>query len=229
MSLPLSRRELLKTVGCGFGHLALAGLAAERAVAESKSLGQPTVPASAALRAASQAHHLPVHAGRRQPGRFVRLQARAVQGRRQDAGRRRRPRPGQDRDEGFVATRYEATLELRPARRVRALGFRSLPRDEPARRRPLLHPLDAHRGRGARPGDSLPALRDGDQHPALDGLLGTLRAGDREREPARLCLDRPSAGNGGARNYGNAFLPAVYQGTPLGKAGVRPRRPRSAT
>jgi hypothetical protein len=30
----------------------------------------------------------------------------------------------------------------------------------------------------------------------------------------------PSAGNGGARNYGNAFLPAIYQGTPLGKAGA---------
>ena len=30
---------------------------------------------------------------------------------------------------------------------------------------------------------------------------------------------RPSAGNGGPRNYGNAFLPAVYQGTALGKAG----------
>ena len=30
----------------------------------------------------------------------------------------------------------------------------------------------------------------------------------------------PSAGNGGARNYGNAFLPAVYQGTALGKAGA---------
>jgi hypothetical protein len=29
----------------------------------------------------------------------------------------------------------------------------------------------------------------------------------------------PSAGNGGARNYGNAFLPAVFQGTPLGRAG----------
>ncbi len=29
----------------------------------------------------------------------------------------------------------------------------------------------------------------------------------------------PSSGNGGARNYGTAFLPAVYQGTPLGKAG----------
>ncbi|MDA1276170.1 MAG: DUF1501 domain-containing protein [Verrucomicrobia bacterium] len=30
----------------------------------------------------------------------------------------------------------------------------------------------------------------------------------------------PSSGNGGARNYGNAFLPPFYQGTPLGKAGV---------
>jgi hypothetical protein len=29
----------------------------------------------------------------------------------------------------------------------------------------------------------------------------------------------PTTGNGGARNYGSAFLPAVYQGTPLGKAG----------
>ena len=30
----------------------------------------------------------------------------------------------------------------------------------------------------------------------------------------------PSAGNGGARNYGSAFLPAVYQGTALGRAGA---------
>jgi len=30
----------------------------------------------------------------------------------------------------------------------------------------------------------------------------------------------PSTGNGGARNYGSAFLPALYQGTPLGKAGA---------
>jgi len=29
----------------------------------------------------------------------------------------------------------------------------------------------------------------------------------------------PSSGNGGARNYGPAFLPAIYQGTALGKAG----------
>jgi hypothetical protein len=31
---------------------------------------------------------------------------------------------------------------------------------------------------------------------------------------------QPSMGNGGPRNYSNAFLPAVYQGTPVGRAGV---------
>ncbi len=30
----------------------------------------------------------------------------------------------------------------------------------------------------------------------------------------------PALGNGGPRNYGNAFLPAVYQGTAFGRAGV---------
>src|SRR5687767_6733093 len=30
----------------------------------------------------------------------------------------------------------------------------------------------------------------------------------------------PSAGNGGPRNYGNAFLPAAYQGTAVGRAGA---------
>lgn len=29
----------------------------------------------------------------------------------------------------------------------------------------------------------------------------------------------PSLGNGGPRNYGNAFLPAIYQGTPVGRSG----------
>ena len=32
----------------------------------------------------------------------------------------------------------------------------------------------------------------------------------------------PSSGDGGPRNYGSAFLPAVYQGTALGKAGRYP-------
>ncbi len=49
----------------------------------------------------------------------------------------------------------------------------------------------------------------------------------------------PSYGNGGARNFGNAFLPAIYQGTPAGRAGgtaadatirnLKPELPAGAT
>jgi hypothetical protein len=45
--------------------------------------------------------------------------------------------------------------------------------------------------------------------------LGT----ENENLPAFVSLS-PSSGNGGARNYGHAFLPAVFQGTPIGKAGT---------
>jgi hypothetical protein len=44
--------------------------------------------------------------------------------------------------------------------------------------------------------------------------LGT----ENENLPAFVTL-APSLGNGGARNWGPAFLPAVHQGTPLGVAG----------
>jgi hypothetical protein len=45
--------------------------------------------------------------------------------------------------------------------------------------------------------------------------LGT----ENENLPGFVSLS-PSLGNGGPRNYGNAFLPAVYQGTAVGRAGV---------
>ncbi len=45
--------------------------------------------------------------------------------------------------------------------------------------------------------------------------LGT----ENENLPAFVSLS-PALGNGGPRNYGNAFLPAIYQGTAMGRAGV---------
>jgi hypothetical protein len=42
---------------------------------------------------------------------------------------------------------------------------------------------------------------------------------ENENLPAFVVLT-PSLGNGGPRNYGNAFLPAVYQGTAIGRAGI---------
>jgi arylsulfatase A-like enzyme len=45
--------------------------------------------------------------------------------------------------------------------------------------------------------------------------LGT----ENENLPGFISLS-PSMGNGGPRNYGNAFLPAVYQGTAIGRPGI---------
>ena len=50
--------------------------------------------------------------------------------------------------------------------------------------------------------------------------MGAVRPGHaRTRTCPASCRIAPSAGNGGPRNYGNAFLPAVYQGTAVGRAG----------
>ena len=45
--------------------------------------------------------------------------------------------------------------------------------------------------------------------------LGT----ENENLPAFVTIS-PSLGNGGPRNYGNAFLPAIFQGTPVGRSGL---------
>ena len=106
------------------------------------------------------------------------------------------------------------------------LGVGPVPGDQPARRRPLLHPLDAHRGRGARPGDALPALRVDELDPARRWARGCSTAwAPRTRTCPASSRSRPSAGNGGARNYGNAFLPAGLPGHAAGQ-GRRPRRAR---
>src|SRR6185312_16252054 len=42
---------------------------------------------------------------------------------------------------------------------------------------------------------------------------------ENENLPAFVAI-APSSGNGGPRNYGNAFLPAVFQGSALGNAGA---------
>ena len=48
--------------------------------------------------------------------------------------------------------------------------------------------------------------------------LGT----ESENLPAFVTIS-PAMANGGPRNYGNAFLPAIYQGTALGRAGLSAR------
>src|SRR2546427_534733 len=124
MPLPISRRDLLSRTACGFGALALAGLASEAQTADSRRVADPLAP------------KLPHH-----PRRAKRVI--------------------------FLFLHCGSTNSSRP----RMVSW-------------VLYGL-------------------GTENRNLPGFVSIA----------------PSAGNGGPRNYGNAFLPAIYQGTPVGKAG----------
>lgn len=55
--------------------------------------------------------------------------------------------------------------------------------------------------------------------PSMGSWINYGLGSENENLPGFVSIS-PSNGNGGARNYGTAFLPAVYQGTALGKAGA---------
>jgi len=54
--------------------------------------------------------------------------------------------------------------------------------------------------------------------PSMGSWVSYGLGSESENLPAFVSLS-PSSGNGGPRNYGNAFLPSVHQGTAIGKAG----------
>ena len=55
--------------------------------------------------------------------------------------------------------------------------------------------------------------------PSMGSWVSYGLGSESENLPGFVSLS-PSAGNGGPRNYGNAFLPPVYQGTAIGRAGT---------
>ncbi len=55
--------------------------------------------------------------------------------------------------------------------------------------------------------------------PSMGAWISYGLGSENENLPSFVTIS-PSLGNGGPRNYGSAFLPPVYQGTPIGRAGV---------
>jgi hypothetical protein len=58
--------------------------------------------------------------------------------------------------------------------------------------------------------------------PSMGSWVNYGLGSENEDLPGFISLS-PALGNGGPRNYGNAFLPPVYQGTPIGRAGIPAR------
>jgi hypothetical protein len=217
MIRPVPRRDALKALGCGFGYLALAGLAAE---ASRGAVADPLAP---------KAPHLAPKAKR---VIFLFMQGGVSQVDSFDY------KPRLARDDGkampFDDARVLANKGVRgSSQRVMQSPWKFAQHGESGRWASELFPqvsrhvddLCFHHGmqtEGVAHGPATLFLHCGAStsvRPSM-GSWVVYGLGSESRDLPGFVSIAPSTGNGGARNYGHAFLPAVYQGTPLGKAGA---------
>ena len=216
MSEPTRRREFLKVAACGFGQLALAGLAAEQAAAASRD---PLAPRAPHFRArAKRIIFLFMQGGVSQVDSFdykphleryetrrsrSTIRAPIANTRMRGSSQRVLRSPWTFARHGECG-RWGSELFPEINRHIDDLCFIHSMHTEGVAHGPAT--LFLHCGATTTVRPSMGSW--------VQYGLGTENA----NLPGFVSIG-PSAGNGGARNYGNAFLPAVYQGTALGKAG----------
>ncbi len=213
----LSRREWLSHTGCGFGALALAGLAAQdaRAAAPANPL------------AAKKGHH----AAKAKRVIFLFMQGGVSHVDSYDY------KPALDKDDGkqlkFDDARVIANTGMRgSSQRVMKPLWKFAKRGQSGKWASDLFPevngviddlcfIHSMRTEGVAHGPATLFLHCGSTNfvrPSF-GSWALYGLGSENANLPGFISIAPSAGNGGARNYGNAFLPAIYQGTPVGRAG----------
>ena len=206
----MSRRQMLMSTGAGFGYLALQGLAAEAA-------------AQAAGPLAPRAGHHParakcviflfMHGGPSQLDTFdykPRLE--------RDNGKDLpfAPAPGTTAGRKLMASPWKF------ARHGQSGAWVSELFPEVARHVDDLCFLKGMHTDGQSHGQAVMKLHTGAQNltrPSLGAWVLYGLGTENQSLPGFVTICPPT-GHGGALNYGNAFLPAVYQGTAIGKAGV---------
>jgi hypothetical protein len=218
VSNPISRRRLLKDAACGFGYLALAGLAAEQAGAATPT--NPLAPRTPHLAAkAKRVIFLFMQGGVsqvdsfdykpmlfRQDGKDMPFDdARVLANTGMKGSSQRVMRPLWEFSRHGESGRWASSLFPETNRHVDDLCFIHSLHTEGVAHGPAT--LFLHCG-------ATSAIR-----PSMGAWIQYGLGTENQDLPGFVTIG-PSAGNGGARNYGNAFLPAVYQGTALGKAGA---------
>jgi hypothetical protein len=213
----LNRRDLLKQAACGFGYLALTGLSAGRA------------PAAAWNPLAAKPAHFPARARR---VIFLFMQGGVSHVDSYDY------KPRLVRDDGqrfsFNDARILANTGQRgSAQRVMKPLWKFAQHGECGRWASALFPetnrhlddlcfVHSLHTEGVAHGPATLFLHCGATNfvrPSVGSWVLYGLGTDNENLPGFVSIGA-SAGNGGPRNYGNAFLPAVYQGTAIGKAGA---------
>ena len=212
-----TRRHALKTVACGFGYLAMAGITAERAAAVGTNplAPKPTHFKPRAKRVifvfmqGGPSHvdtfdHKPLLA--QQDGKMM-----SFDDARNIANTGARGTSQRVLKSPWAFTRHGQTgqwvSELFPemAKHVDDLCF--------------IHSMQTE---GVAHGPATLFLHCGSTtfiRPSMGAWVNYGLGTENENLPGFVTI-APSTGNGGARNYGNAFLPPVFQGTAIGKAGL---------
>lgn len=211
----ITRREALQQTACGFGGLALAGLCADSAAAaNSLAAKKPHLPAKAKRIIFLFMQGGPSHVdtfdykpllekenGKKMP--FDDARTIANSGKR-GTSQRVMKSPWKFKQYGQSA-RWASDLFQKTARHMDELCF--------------IHSMHTA---GVAHGPATLFLHCGSTNfirPSLGSWVTYGLGTENENLPGFISLC-PSAGNGGPRNYGNAFLPSVYQGTAIGKAGT---------
>jgi hypothetical protein len=223
MLLPLSRRDLLSRTACGFGALALAGLATE-----SRATDLPRAPADPL---APKATH---HTRKAKCVIFLFMQGGVSHVDSYDY------KPRLDKDDGkqlqFDDARALANTGTKgPNRRVMKPLWKFTQYGQSGRWASDLFPevnkhvddlcfIHSLHTEGVAHGPATLFLHCGATNfvrPSMGSWVLYGLGTENRNLPGFVSL-AASAGNGGPRNYGNAFLPAIYQGTAIGKAGGSP-------
>jgi hypothetical protein len=224
----LTRREALKTAACGFGYLALSGLASAQAAAKKPHF---TPRAKRVIFLFMQGGVSQVDSFDYKPrlekddGKRLSFDdARIIANTGMRASSHRVMKPLWKFAQHGQCGRWASTLFPEINRHVDELCF--------------LHSLHTE---GVAHGPATLFLHCGSTNfirPSIGSWVLYGLGSANENLPGFVSI-APSSGNGGPRNYGNAFLPAIYQGTAIGKAGgpasesvirnlSHPRLPREA-
>ena len=216
MSPLISRRQALKATACGFGYLALAGMAAPRTVAAANPL---TAKAAHFRPKAKRVIFLFMQGGpshvdtfdykpilEEQDGKMLNFDDARVIAKTGQRGSSQRvlKSPWKFAKHGQCG-HWVSELFPEMARHVDDLCF--------------IHSMQTE---GVAHGPATLFLHCGSTNftrPSMGAWINYGLGSENENLPGFVTIG-PSMGNGGPRNFGSAFLPPVFQGTPVGRIGM---------
>ena len=206
-----SRRHALRDVACGFGGLAMGALAHQQATGASARIVHhpPKAKRVIFLFMAGGVSHVDSYDYKEQlfqdDGKMVRFDDARTLAKTRKIIEHRVMKPLWDFEQYGQAGQHVSELFPHTARHVDDLCF-----------------LKGMHTEGVAHGPSTLFLHTGSINlvrPSMGSWANYGLGTENENLPGFVSIG-PAMGNGGPRNYSNAFLPAAYQGTPVGRAGI---------